>query len=158
MIINKKTINNKSNPFFIAEMSNNHLGNLKIAKKIIDLAKKNGADAVKLQTFTADSLTINSKKKDFIIKDKIWKGLNYYDLYKKISMPISWHKTLFDYAYEKKITIFSSPFDKASVDLLEKLNCPAYKIASFEANDHDFIKYVASTKKTFDNVYRYSKF
>ena len=147
MKINGKTISNKSKPYFIAEMSNNHLGDINLAKKIISAAKKSGASAIKIQTYTADSLTINCKKSDFIITDKIWKGMNYYELYKKISMPLKWHEILFEYAKKLNITIFSSPFDEKSVDLLEKLNCPAYKVASFEANDHSLIKYIASTKK-----------
>ena len=134
-------------PFFIAEISANHNGNLNNAKKLIYIAKKYGADAVKLQTFTPDSMTLNSDKKYFKIKDGLWRGYNLWKLYDKAKTPLSWHKELFTYARKLKIQIFSTPFDEDSVDFLEKLNCPMYKISSFEMTDIPLIKKVAKTKK-----------
>lgn len=147
MIINNRQINIKNEPYIIAEMSNNHMNDLDKAFRMIEVAKKAGADAIKIQTYNADSLTIDCSKPDFVIPDPLWKGRTYYDLYQEISMPFAWNKKLFDKARELEITMFSSPFDSASVDLLEDLNCPAYKIASFEAKDHSFIKKVAATGK-----------
>jgi N-acetylneuraminate synthase len=147
MIIDGRKIGSNEAPYIIAEMSNNHLNDLKKAFRLLVIAKNSGVDAIKIQTYNADSLTIECSKPNFIIPDPLWKGKTYYDLYKEITMPFSWNKKLFDKANEIGITIFSSPFDSKSVDLLEDLNCPAYKIASFEAKDHEFIKKVASTKK-----------
>ena len=136
-------------PYIIAEMSANHNGKIENAFKIIDQAKNAGADAVKIQTYTADTMTLDSDNEDFMINDpkSLWNGWNLYKLYQWAHTPWEWHKDLFDYAKKKKITIFSSPFDETAVDLLEDLNTPAYKIASFEATDLALIKYVASTKK-----------
>jgi len=134
-------------PYIVAEMSGNHNGNIANAFKIIDKAKKAGANAIKLQTYKPDTITIKSDKEDFKIKEGLWKGKTLYDLYEWAHTPWDWHKDLFDYARNKDITIFSSPFDKTAVDLLEDLNTPAYKIASFEILDIPLIKYVASTKK-----------
>lgn len=137
----------KKVPFLVAEISANHCGKLSLAKKLIKCAKLNGADAVKLQTYTADTMTINSNNKRFIVKDGLWKGYKLWDLYKEASTPLRWHKELFKYAKKNKIQIFSTPFDETSVDFLEKLNCPIYKIASFELTDLPLIKKVASLKK-----------
>jgi pseudaminic acid synthase len=134
-------------PFLIAEISANHCGNFSLAKKLIKCAKINGADAVKLQTFTPDSMTINSNKKYFRVRSGLWKGWKLWDLYKKAQTPLSWHKELFDYARSLGILIFSTPFDESAVDFLEKINCPLYKVASFEMTDIPLIKKVASTKK-----------
>lgn len=134
-------------PFLIAEISANHSGSLKKAKKLIEIAKESGADAVKLQTFDADMMTINSKENDFTIQDGIWKGYKLWDLYDKAKTPFEWHHELFKYAKKLKIKIFSSPFSEESVDFLEKLNCPAYKIASFEMCDIALIKHIANKKK-----------
>ncbi len=135
-------------PYLVAEISANHCGKLDIAKKLIRTAKANNADAVKLQTYTPDTMTIKSKKKYFKIKNGLWRGYSLWDLYNKAHTPLSWHKELFDYAKKLGITIFSTPFDETAVDFLEKLNCPMYKIASFEMTDLPLIKKVAQTKKT----------
>ena len=134
-------------PYFVAEISANHCGKLAIAKKLIRTAKINNADAVKLQTYTADTMTIKSKKKYFKIKNGLWRGYSLWDLYNKAHTPLSWHKELFVYAKKLGITIFSTPFDETAVDFLENLNCPIYKIASFEMTDLPLIKKVAQTKK-----------
>lgn len=131
-------------PFFIAEISGNHGGKITNAMKLILLAKKYGADAVKLQTYTADMMTLKKKEK---IKGGLWKHENLWDLYNRAHTPLEWHKKLFDYAKKINIKIFSTPFSEESVTFLEKLNCPAYKISSFEMNDLNLIKAVAKTKK-----------
>ena len=147
MIIEGRKIGASERPYFIAEMSNNHNGNLTTAKRIIERAKECGADAVKLQTYTADSITINCNREEFVIKSDVWAGRSYYELYQSISMPLEWHRELFQFARNIGITIFSSPFDRDSVQLLESLNCPAYKVASFEASDPVLLKAIAETKK-----------
>ncbi len=134
-------------PYVIAEMSANHNGNIGTAFRIIEEAKKAGADAIKMQTYTADTLTLNCDLPDFQINDGLWAGRTLYELYEWAHTPWDWHKPLFDRARELGITIFSSPFDNTSIDLLEDLNAPAYKIASFEAVDLLLIKYAASTGK-----------
>ncbi len=134
-------------PFVIAEMSANHNGNIDNAYRIIDMANSAGADAVKLQTYRPDTITMDMKTAEFMIDGGLWDGQSLFELYTKAHMPWEWHKPLFDYAKKVGITIFSSPFDCTAVDLLEDLNAPAYKIASFEAVDIPLIKYVGSTKK-----------
>ncbi len=135
------------NPFFVAEISANHCGKFLNAKKLIKCAKDNGADAVKLQTYTPDTMTIRSKKKFFKIKNGLWKGFDLWSLYKKAHTPLNWHKKLFQYGKKIGITVFSTPFDETAVDFLEKLNCPMYKVSSFEMTDLPLIKKIASTKK-----------
>ena len=137
----------KKTPFFIAEISANHNGSLLHAKKLIKIAKKYGADAVKLQTYTPDTMTIKSNKPDFKIKGGLWDGKTLWDLYAKAQTPVQWHKELFNYARKLKIICFSTPFDETAVDLLESLNCPFYKLASFEMNHIPLIKKIAQTKK-----------
>jgi len=137
----------KKIPFFVAEISANHNGSLYKAKKIIHTAKKYGADAIKLQTYTPDTMTVKSNKSDFKIKGGLWDGKTLWDLYEKAQTPFEWHKELFDYAKKLKITCFSTPFDESAVDLLESLNCPFYKVASFEMNHIPLIKKIAQTKK-----------
>lgn len=142
-----RKIGSAYSPYVIAEMSANHNGNIETAFRIIEEAKKAGADAIKMQTYTADTLTLNCDLPDFQINDGLWTGRTLYELYEWAHTPWDWHKPLFDRARELDITIFSSPFDNTAIDLLEDLNAPAYKIASFEAVDLPLIKYAASTGK-----------
>ena len=137
----------KKIPFFVAEISANHNGSLFHAKKLIKIAKKYGADAVKLQSYTPDTLTIKSNKPDFRIRGGLWNGKTLWNLYEKAQTPFEWHKELFDYAKRLKIICFSSPFDETAVDLLEDLKCPFYKVASFELNHIPLIKKIVKTKK-----------
>ncbi len=135
--------------FIIAEMSANHNGDLQTALDTIKAAKECGANAIKLQTYTADTITLNSKEDDFMIDGgTLWDGQNLYELYEKAHTPWKWHKELFEYARSIDIDIFSSPFDKSAVDFLEALNPSAYKIASFEITDYELIRYTASKGKT----------
>ena len=145
--INGRKISAKHEPYVIAEVSANHNGSLETAFTLLSVAKNSGASAVKLQTYTADTITLNCDSDEFRIKSDLWEGRTLYDLYQEAHMPWEWHKPLFDYARDLDITIFSSPFDRTAVDLLEDLNAPAYKIASFEAVDLPLIKYVAATGK-----------
>jgi N-acetylneuraminate synthase len=128
-------------------MSANHNGDIANAFQLIDIAKESGADAVKIQTYRPDTITLNSDLPDFHIEEGLWAGRTLYDLYQWAHTPWEWHKPLFEHAARVGITIFSSPFDNTAVDLLEDLNAPAYKIASFEAVDLPLIKYVAGTGK-----------
>jgi N-acetylneuraminate synthase len=134
-------------PYIIAELSANHNGILQKALDTISEAKRCGADAIKLQTYTADTMTIDCDSEEFQIRGGLWDGYKLYDLYKEAQTPFSWHKAMFDHARKIGITCFSTPFDETAVDLLEDMNVPAYKVASFEATDLPLIKYIAATKK-----------
>jgi pseudaminic acid synthase len=139
---------NPEKVFIIAELSANHNGSLEIALETIRAAKRTGADAIKLQTYTADTITLNSKKPDFMINHgTIWDGQNLHDLYHEAHTPWEWHKALFDEAAKEGLYCFSSPFDPTAVDLLEELDCPAYKVASAEITDLPLIEYIASKGK-----------
>ena len=145
--IDKVKIGEDYPPYIIAELSANHNGSLEKAKETILCAKQKGAKAVKIQTYTADSMTINCQEEDFLIKGGLWDGYFLYDLYNEASTPYAWHEELFNYAKEIGITLFSTPFDEKAVDLLEDLNTPAYKIASFELTDLPLIEYIAKKNK-----------
>lgn len=147
MKIDRFDINENSSVFIIAELSANHNGSIETAKETIRAAKRAGADCIKLQTYTADTITINSRKSDFMVKGTIWDGKNLHDLYKEAYTPWEWHAELFKVAKEEGLICFSSPFDFTAVDFLESLNVPAYKIASFEITDIALIEYVASKGK-----------
>lgn len=134
--------------FIIAELSANHNGSLEVAKETIKAAKDIGANAIKLQTYRADTITLDSKNPDFLIDGgTLWDGKNLYELYEEAYTPWEWHKELFDYARSLEIDIFSTPFDKSAVDFLEQFNPTAYKIASFEITDYELVRYTASKQK-----------
>ena len=145
--IAQKKVGEGHAPYIIAEISANHNGKIENAFKIIDMAKRCGADAVKMQTYTPDTITLKSSKEDFKIKEGLWKGRTLYQLYEWAHTPWEWHYDLFAYAKKVGITIFSTPFDFTAVDFLEELNTPAYKIASFECTDLNLIRRAAQTKK-----------
>jgi N-acetylneuraminate synthase len=145
MEINGRLIGHTQPPYVIAEISNNHLADPERACRLIEIAARSGADAVKIQTYDADSLTIDSDRPEFIIRTPPWEGINYYQMYKKIALPRSFTARLFGVARDCGITLFSSPFDESAVALLESLQCPAYKIASFEVCDDPLLKAVGAT-------------
>lgn len=147
MQIGNFTIDDKSPVFIIAELSANHNGSLDNALETVKAAKRAGADCIKLQTYTADTITLDSDKEDFVIKGTIWDGKKLHTLYQEAYTPWEWHEQIYRVAQEEGLICFSSPFDKTAVDLLESLHSPAYKIASFEITDIPLIEYVASKGK-----------
>ena len=149
--IDGKKIGPGYKPYIIAELSANHNGNLNKALQTIEEAAKCGADAIKIQTYTADTMTIDCDNDDFKIKGGLWDGYQLYQLYQEACTPFEWHQQLFNKAKEVGITLFSTPFDETAVELLESLNTPAYKIASFEMTDLPLIK------KTNDHLNRHGK-
>ena len=140
------TISPENRPFIIAEMSGNHNQSLERALKLVDAAADAGAHAIKLQTYTADTMTM---KGAFKIEDEnsLWKGRELYDLYKEAYTPWEWHEPIFEQAKKRNLIAFSSPFDESAVDFLEKLEAPLYKVASFENTDHPLLKKIAKTGK-----------
>ena len=142
-------IGSNNAPFIIAEMSGNHNQSLDRALQIVDAAAKSGAHALKLQTYTADMMTLDISGGEFFIDDEssLWKGQNLHNLYKQAYTPWEWHETIMQRANELGLICFSSPFDESAVDFLEELNVPAYKIASFENNHLPLIKKIASTDR-----------
>jgi pseudaminic acid synthase len=145
--VDGRIIGDEVPPYVIAEMSANHNGSIENALRIIDEAKKAGADAIKMQTYTPDTMTLDCDSEEFQIHGGLWDGWTLHKLYEWAQTPWEWHAELFEYARKVGITLFSTPFDTTAVDLLESLNAPAYKIASFEAVDIPLIRYVASTRK-----------
>ena len=147
ILIDGRKIGRDEPPYVIAELSANHNGSLDRALKSIEVAKRCGAHAIKVQTYTADTMTIDCDLPDFIVRGGLWDGFKLYDLYKWAQTPFEWHEAIFNHARKQGITVFSTPFDEAAVDLLESLDAPAYKIASFELTDLPLIRYAAYTGK-----------
>ena len=145
--ISKFKINKLSRPFIIAEISSNHNWSLKYTLKLIKEIKNAGAHAIKIQTYDENSMTYNSKKKDFVMKTGLWKNYSLFELYKDAKTPLEWHKKIFQYAKSLGLIAFSSPFDEVSTDFLSQLSVPAFKIASFEIVDHPLIEHIAKKQK-----------
>jgi pseudaminic acid synthase len=147
LTISGTPIGGNAPPYVIAEMSANHNGRLETALELIAKAKECGASAVKMQTYRPDTITLDSDRPEFLVREGLWGGRSLYELYQWAHTPWEWHRPLFEHARKVGITLFSSPFDPTAIDLLEDLNAPAYKIASFEAIDLGLIRYAASTRK-----------
>ena len=147
MQIESRVVGSTNPPYIIAEMSANHNGSLEVAKQTILMAQKCGADAVKMQSYSADTMTLDSNRPEFFVQEGKWNGRRLYDLYSEAALPFEWHKELFSYANKIGITLFSTPFDETAVDMLVELNTPAFKIASFELTDLELVKYVAKQHK-----------
>lgn len=146
MRVNQTSINRSSKPI-ISELSANHGGSIKRAKDSITMAKKAGVSAIKIQTYTPDTMTINCNLPDFLVKEGLWSGRSLYEFYSEAYRPFEWHKELFEHANNCGVTIFSIPFDETAVDSIESLGTPAYKIASFEIVDLPLVKYIARKNK-----------
>ena len=146
-IVNKRKVGQGMPPYIIAELSANHGGKIVNAKRLISAAKEAGADAVKIQSYTPETMTFDLRKPGFVIEQGLWAGKTLYDLYSEAHTPYEWHEELFNFASAQQITLFSTPFDETAIDFLEDLDTPAYKIASFELVDLPLIKYAASKKK-----------
>tara|TARA_R110002049_G_scaffold52872_28_gene148483 strand:+ start:94766 stop:95830 length:1065 start_codon:yes stop_codon:yes gene_type:complete len=146
-MIGDRQIGEGHSPYIIAELSGNHNGNLTRALKIIDAAADAGADAIKLQTYTPDTMTINCNASDFVVKEGLWKGRTLYELYEEAHTPWEWHGKLFSHARSLGLEVFSTPFDNSSVDFLEDIGVSTYKVASFELTDHALLRKVAQTGK-----------
>lgn len=147
IVIDGRAIGPNHPPYIIAELSANHNGSLQQALDTISMAKDRGADAIKLQTYSAETMTIDCDRDDFHIHGGLWDGYTLYELYEQAQTPFSWHEAMFNHARKIGITVFSTPFDETAVDLLESMDAPAYKIASFESIDLPLIRYVAKTGK-----------
>ena len=147
IFINDRRIGPDEPPYVICELSGNHNGSLDRALKMVDLAAATGCDAIKIQTYTPDTLTIDCDHDDFRIGSGLWKGRTLFDLYREAHTPFEWHEALFERAKKNGVTLFSTPFDETAADLLDELEAPAFKIASFEANDLGLIRKVARTGK-----------
>ena len=143
--INKRTIGSNHSPYVIAELSGNHQGDIQRALQLIDAAAASGVDAIKIQTYRPDTITLDHNGPEFCLTDGLWQGRTLFELYQEAHTPWEWHSELFKRAQQHNITLFSSPFDPTAIDLLEDLGCPAYKIASFEITDIALLKYAAST-------------
>ena len=147
IFINDRELSSNHRPFIIAEISANHNGSIDRALETISVAKQTGVDAVKIQTYTPDTMTIDSENEDFFIKKGIWRGRSLYDLYSEAFTPFDWHESLFKHAKDIDITLFSTPFDEKAVDLLSSFDVPAFKVASFEIVDIPLIEYIAKKGK-----------
>ena len=145
--ISNKCVGTEHPPFIIAELSANHKGDIELVKKLMEVATDCGADAIKIQSYNADTMTIKSDNTDFVIKHGVWKGRSLYELYEKAQTPFEWHEELFNFAKKKNIILFSTPFDESAVELLIKVGAPAFKISSFENTDTGLIKNVATRNK-----------
>lgn len=149
IVLGKFEVGQDCDPFIIAEMSGNHNQNLERALELVEIAGKAGVHALKLQTYTADTMTFDIHEKDFVINDSksLWNGKSLYELYQEAHTPWEWHQPIFEKAKSLGMECFSTPFDKSSLEFLEQLNCPFYKIASFENTDHELLKAIAKTNK-----------
>ena len=145
--INEREIGSGHKPYIICELSGNHNGSLDRALRLLEAAARTGCDAIKIQSYTPDTMTIDSEKNDFQIKDGTWSGYSLYQLYQEAHTPFEWHEALFERASELGITLFSTPFDETAADMLDSLGAPAFKIASFEITDLQLISHVAAKKK-----------